>query len=170
MMNKFIFNFLFIFSLFLVGEKVLASTFTPTDDLFSGGQSNNLLLMAQNQIKNFSDYSFVIFRVDNNYYLVTSKDITVNSNTITLNNSIIISAIRTDYYNSYTYSTYSDPSGSTQVNLNQIVISNIVANNTVASDIFDTFKFNLDIKRIGIFILGLCFAIFITRDRRYLWI
>lgn len=168
MMNRLYFNFFLLFSIFFIGVKVQASTFTPTDDLFSGGQSNNLLLMAQNQIKNFSDYSFVIFRVDNNYYLVTSKEITVNSNNITLNNSIIISAIRTDYYNTYTYSTYSDPSGSTQVNLNQIVISNIIANNTVASDVFDTFKFNLDIKRIGIFILGLCFAIFVTHDRRYL--
>lgn len=168
-MNKIYLSLILLFSTFFIGEKVLASTFTPTDDLFTGGQSNNLLLMAQNQIKNFNDYNFVIFKVDNNYYLVASKDTSVTTNTITLNNSIIISAVRTtDYYNTYTYSTYSDPSGSTQVNLNHIVISNIIANNTVASDTFDIFKFNSDIKRIGIFILGLCFAIFVTRDRRYL--
>ena len=168
-MNKIYFSLILLFSTFFIGVKVHASTFTPTDDLFTGGQSENLLLMAQNQIKNFSDYNFVIFRTDNNYYLVASKEVNVNSNTITLNNSIIISAVRTtDYYNTYDYSTYSDPSGSTQVNLNHIVISNIVANNTVASDTFDTFKFNTYIKRIGIFILGLCFATFLIRDRRYL--
>lgn len=168
-MNKIYFSLILLFSIFFIGVKVHASTFTPTDDLFTGGQSENLLLMAQNQIKNFTDYSFVVFRVDNNYYLVASKDTSVTTNTITLNNSIIISAVRTtDYYNTYTYSTYSDPSGSTQVNLNHIVISNIIANNTVASNVFDTFKFNLDIKRIGIFILGLCFGIFLMRDRRYL--
>ena len=168
MMNKIYFSLILLFSTIFIGVKVHASTFTPTDDLFTGGQSNNLLLMAQNQIKNFTDYSFVIFRVDNNYYLVASKEFNINSNTIILNNSIIISAVRTDYYNTYTYSTYSDPSGSTQVNLNHIVISNIIANNTIASDTFDTFKFNSDIKRIGIFVLGLCFAMFLVRDRRYL--
>ena len=167
-MNKIYFSLILLFSTIFIGVKVHASTFTPTDDLFTGGQSNNLLLMAQNQIKNFTDYSFVIFRVDNNYYLVASKEFNINSNTIILNNSIIISAVRTDYYNTYTYSTYSDPSGSTQVNLNHIVISNIIANNTIASDTFDTFKFNSDIKRIGIFVLGLCFAMFLVRDRRYL--
>lgn len=168
-MNKIFFSLFLFFSTIFIGEKVLASTFTPTEDLFTGGQTNNLLLMAQNQIKNFTDYSFVIFRVDNNYYLVASKDTSVTTNTITLNNSIIISAFRTtDYYNTYTYSIYSDPSGSSQVNLNHIVISNIDAKNTIASDTFDNFKFNSDIRRIGIFILGICFAIFLTRDRRYL--
>ena len=168
-MNKIYFSLILLFTTFFISVKVHASTFTPTDDLLSGGQSNNLLLMAHNQIKNFTDYSFVIFRVDNNYYLVASKEFNINSNTIILNNSIIISAVRTtDYYNTYTYSTYSDPSGSTQVNLNHILISNIIANNTVASDTFNTFKFNSDIKRIGIFILGLCFGIFLIRDRRYL--
>ena len=167
-MNKFLISIFFAFSFFFVGLKVHASTFQPTENLFSSTQADNLILMAQNQVKNFNSYFFAIFRIDNNYYLVTSKDVTINSNNLSFNNALIVSAERTNNYGEYIYSIYSDTSNSTIVYLNKVIISNITtASNTVASELFNSFKFNVDVKNIGIFILGLCFAIFLTRERRY---
>ena len=52
----------------MLNEKVYAGTYTPTDNLFSSSQSDNLLDMANSQIDNFYNKKFVIFQVDNNYY------------------------------------------------------------------------------------------------------
>lgn len=152
----------------MFNENVFASTYVPTTNLFEGTQTNNLLDMANNQIDNFTSKKFVMFQSDYNYYLVVSDDASINGNAITLNNSTIISALRSSgsSYNSYyDYSIISEDS--TTINLDYIVISNIKANNTISSLHFDDFKFNIDIKNIGIFILGLCFALFITKERKF---
>lgn len=158
---------LVLLGVFLLNEEVYAATYTPTDNLFSSTQSDYLLDMANNQIDNFYNTDFVIFQIDNNYYLV-SGDHTINSNSITFNNSTIISAVRSSqggYYNNYVYSVTTEES--TTVNLNYVVISNINSKNTVSSDKFIDYEFKKNLINIGIFILGLCFAIFITKERRY---
>lgn len=157
----------FIFTMFLATLGVSASTYTPTDNLFENMQSNYLISMAYNQIDNFTSLDYVVFQVDNNYYLVAGKEGIVNNNTINFNQSTVISAVRTQssYYGNYVYSTFSE--NSTTVNLNTIVISNIKEDHTVTSELFEDYRFQVDIRNVSIFILGLCFAIFLTKERRY---
>ena len=164
-MNKFIYTFIITISSLFIGSNVLASTFNPTDDLLSSTQSDNLLLIANSQIDNFTDYYYSIFRVDLNYYLVASKDYTLNSNNIVFNNSIIISAIRSDYSN-YSYSTYSDSNGYTTVYLDKLIISNVNTSKSVSSDLFIDLKFNNNVVRLLMFILGISFGLFLIKDRR----
>lgn len=161
------FALFFIFTMFLATFGVSASTYTPTDNLFDSSQANNLISMAYNQIDNFTSLDYVVFQVDNNYYLVAGKDAIVNNNTINFNQSTVISAVRTQssYYGNYVYSTFNE--NSTSVNLNTIVISNIKEDHTVTSELFEDYRFQVDIRNVSIFILGLCFAIFLTKERRY---
>ena len=158
---------IFIFTMFLATLGVSASTYTPTDNLFENTQSNYLISMAYNQIDNFTSLDYVVFQVDNNYYLVAGKDAIVNNNTINFNQSTVISAIRTQssYYGNYVYSTSTE--NSTTVNLTTVVISNIKEYHTVTSELFEDYRFQVDIRNVSIFILGLCFAIFLTKERRY---
>lgn len=158
---------IFIFTMFLATLGVSASTYTPTDNLFENTQSNYLISMAYNQIDNFTSLDYVVFQVDNNYYLVAGKDAIVNNNTINFNQSTVISAIRTQssYYGNYVYSTSTE--NSTTVNLTTVVISNIKEDHTVTSELFEDYRFQVDIRNVSIFILGLCFAIFLTKERRY---
>lgn len=148
-------------------NEVKAATYSSTDNLFSSSQASYLLDMAINQIDNFHTKKYVIVQVDNNYYLVSGSDVTINSNSITFTDSTIISAIRNSsgYQGYYTYDLTNE--SSTTVNLNYIGISNIDTSNTVASTEFNDFQFKMNMVNIGIFILGLCFAIFVTKERRY---
>lgn len=157
----------FVFTMFLATFRVSASTYTPTDNLFENTQSNYLISMAYNQIDNFTSLDYVVFQLDNNYYLVAGKEGIVNNNSINFNQSTVISAIRnqSSYYGNYVYSIGQE--NSTTVNLNSIVISNIKVDNTVTSQLFEDYRFKIDIRNIGIFILGLCFAIFLIKERRY---
>ena len=151
-----------------INGKVYAATYTPTTNLFEGTQTNNLIDMANSQVDNFSNKKYVAFQIDNDYYLAISDDFSINGNTIILNNSTLIRAIRntgTSYNSYYDYSTITE--STTSVNLNYIVISNIDTDKSVSSKRFDDYKFNIDLKNIGIFILGLCFAIFITKERKF---
>lgn len=160
--------FIFIMlGVFILNEKVYAATYTPTDNLFSSTQSDNLLDMANSQIDNFYNKKFIIFQIDNNYYLVTGDDFTSTETSITFNNSTIISATRYEggFYSEYNYSTYTE--SSTTVYLNYIVISNIRSNKSVNSDKFNEFQFQKNVINIGIFVLGLVFALFLTKERRY---
>ena len=152
----------------MLNEKVYARTYSPTEDLFSSTQSDYLLDMANNQIDNFSNKKFAIFQIDNNYYLVASDYVSYTETTITFTNSTIISAIRSNdggYYSYYDYSIFDE--SSTTINLNYVIISNIKTNNTVSSDKFNDIEFKKNMINIGIFVLGLCFAIFITKERRF---
>lgn len=152
----------------MINEQVYAGTYTPTENLFSSTQSDYLMDMANNQIDNFYNQGFVIFQIDNNYYLVSSSDYVSNENSITFTNSTIISSTRSNeggYYSYYNYSVFSE--SSTTVNLDYVVISNINANNTVSSDKFIDYEFKRNLINLGIFILGLCFALFVTKERSY---
>lgn len=151
----------------MFNEKVNAGTYSPTSNLFSSTQSDYLLDMANNQIDNFYNKKFVILQIDNNYYLVAGTDYTITDSSINFTNATIISATRYDggYYSNYNYSIYTETS--TNVFLNYIVISNIKSNNTVSSDKFNEIEFRKNMINIGIFVLGLCFALFLTKERKY---
>ena len=158
---------IFVFSMFLATLGVNAATYTPTDNLFESTQSNYLIQMANSQIDNFTNLDYVIFQVDNNYYLVAGNDVSVNSNSVVFTNSTVISAIRNDssYYGRYTYNTFNE--SSTTIYLGYVIQSNVDTDKSVSSSLFEEYRFRVDLVNIGIFILGLCFAIFVTKERRY---
>lgn len=167
--NKF--KIFFIISIFLAifsFVNVSASTYTPNTNLFEGTYSNNLIDMAINQVDNFYNKKFVVFQIDNNYYLVTGDESSSNGNIITFTNSTIFSAIRnvSGGYNSY-YEYSKSNESSTTVNAYYVVISNINIPKSVTSSRFENLKTNVFIENTLIFILGLVFAIFLTRERSF---
>ena len=162
-----LFILILVFTMFSFVKSVDASSYTPTDNLFDSTQSDNLIRMANSQIPNFTSLNYVVFQVDDNYYLVAGKDVDISNNAINFSNSTIISATRnnTGYYGYYDYSTYQE--SSTSVTLNFMIISNIDTDKSVSSELFNDFQFKMNIVNIGIFILGLCFAMFVTKERRF---
>lgn len=168
-MRKISFIFISLFLFLVCSLSVNASSYVPTSNLFEGTQTNNLFDIANNQIDNFTSKNYVMLQIDDNYFIVVSDNFTINGNSIILNDTTIISATRnyTSNYNYYyVYSSSSEVS--TTVSLDFVVISNINAINTVSSSRFDNYKFNYDIKNIGVFILAFCFALFITKERKFL--
>lgn len=172
MMKKMVgFKVLYILTLFLVvfsNISVSASSYTSTTNLFEGTYSNNLIDMAISQIDNFINKKFVIFQVDYNYYLVAAEDYSVNANTITFTDSTIISAIRysSGNYNSYYEYTKTDEE-STIINSNYVIISNIDFSKAIASGRYEKFRSEKYTVLILTIILGLVFAIFLTREGRF---
>lgn len=166
-MKKFLyFAILLSFFVFMPGTK--ASSYTPSQNLYDSTQANYLVSMAYNQIKSFTSQNYVVFQVDNDYYLVTAKDATIANNKVTFSNSTIIRAIRNtsgSYYNYYTYTTTTE--SSTTVSLSYVVLSNLNTTNTMQSSTFEDYKHHTDLRNIGIFVLGLCFALFLTKERRF---
>lgn len=159
---------IFIFSIFAFINSTSAATYNSTEDLFSNTQADYLVQYANSYIENFTSKKFVIFRNNDNYYIVVSKDAYLENNNLVFNNSTIISAIRnkdSSYYAYYSYSVSNE--SNTIVNLNNIVISNIYSNKSVTSSIFRDYKFKQDIINVSIFVLGLIFANFVTKERRY---
>ena len=154
-------KFLFlIFSFLFFNENVSALSYVPTTNLFEGSQTNNLFDMANNQIDNFTNKKFVMLQTDNNYYLVVSDKAVVNGNTINLSDSTIISAIRSstsgyNYY--YDYDIFTE--SSTSIILDYVVISNIKSSSTITGKRFEEYKFDKDIRNIGIFVLGISFLL-----------
>lgn len=166
-MNKYFSAILVIIMFFIFSGNVSASSYNPTQNLLSSTQSDYLIDLAYNQIEDFYNSKFVIFQIDNNYYLVSSNDYSVSNSYIDFNNSVIISAVRDggNYGYSYSYNLYNE--SSTRVYLNYIVISNIKTNKSIYSDKFNQYNFRKNVLNIFVFILGLCFAIFLTKERRY---
>ena len=162
-----LFILILIFVMFSFVKPVNAASYTPTDNLFDSSQADNLVQMANSQIPNFTSLNYAIFQVDDNYYLVAGKDVSVNSNSVVFTNSTVISAIRNDssYYGRYTYNTSNETS--TTVFLGYVIQSNVDTDKSVTSALFNDFQFKMNMVNIGIFILGLCFAIFVTKERRY---
>lgn len=156
-----------ILSMFLASKDVSATTYTSNTNLFETTYSNNLIDMAHTQVDNFINKNFVIVQYDYNYYLVVSKDYSVSGNTITFTDAQVFSAIRIQSgYSSY-YEYYSTHEASSIVNANNISISNIDFANAISSKRFNEYR--TDFYSIAIFtiILGLVFAIFLTRERSF---
>lgn len=164
-------NIILILTVFLAilsHDNVFAMSYTTNTDLFENSYSNNLIDMGMSQIDNFINKKYVVFEIDYNYYLVSSKDYTVNGNTITFTNSTVISAIRyqSGYSTYYTYSTSTE--SSTTVYSNNVVISNIDVPRAISSTRFTDYRFKSYLVYLLVFILGLCFAMFLTKGRSYL--
>lgn len=162
------FILILIFVMFSFVKPVNAASYSPTDNLFDSTQADYLVQMANSQIPNFTSLKYAIFQVDDNYYLVAGKDVSVNSNSVVFTNSTVISAIRNTsggYYGYFTYNTSIE--ASTTVFLGYVIQSNVDTDKSVTSPLFNDFQFKMNMVNIGIFILGLCFAIFVTKERRY---
>lgn len=155
--------------MFLATFSVSASSYTPSTNLFEGTYSNNLIDMAMSQIENFTSKKYAIFQSDYDYYLVTSDSVVVNGNTLIFTNSTVIRASRVSsggYNTYYDYTTFTE--SQTSVYLSYVVISNLNGNKTVSSSRFNDYNFNTNILRLGIFLLGIGFAIFLTKGRSFL--
>ncbi len=161
--------FVLIVNLLLFPGIAKAETYTSTENLFENNYTNNLIDMAQTQIKNFSDKKYVIVQSNYDYYLISSekKDVSVSNQVITMNHTKIIKAIRTQsgYNTYYEYSTKEE--NSTTVQVNNIVVSNIDTSKSVNSKRADDYKNNYYTTWLLVFILGLVFAIFLTKERSY---
>lgn len=146
---------------------VKAQTYNSNTNLFENSYTNNLIDMAQSQIENFNNLNYIIIQNENNYYLIASKEIEITNNRITMNNTSIIQAIRTQNGYNYIYEYNYLTENQTIVNVNNIVVSNIKTNKSVSSKRYEDYKYYNTIKNIGIFVLGIVFAIFITKERNY---
>ena len=159
-----------IFTFISFNATVNAASYSSDTNLFENSYTNNLIDMAESQIDNFNNKSFIVFQSSYNYYLVASdKDkVTVNNNRAILTDSSIVRAIRVqDGYNYfYQYSTINE--SSTTININSIVVSNIDTSHSVKSKRFSDYSYNHNMTNIGIFVLGLMFAIFVTKERSYI--
>lgn len=160
--------FVFLITLLLPGI-ANASTLSTTDNLFENTYSNNLIDMAQTQIDNVSNKKYAIIQVNNDYYFISAKkeDVTVKGYIITMNNTKIIKAIRnqSNYNYFYEYSTVNE--GTTTIYVNNIIISNIDTSKSISSKRFEDYLSNKNTIFLLIFILGLVFAIFLTKERKY---
>ena len=161
------FILILLFCMFSFVKSVNATTYSPTDNLFDSTQADYLIQMANSQIDNFTSLKYAVFQVDDNYYLVTGKDVEITNNSIVFTNSTVISAIRNDssYYGRYTYNTSNETS--TTVFLGYVIQSNVETEKSVTSPLFNDFQYKMNVVNIGIFVLALCFAMFVTKERRY---
>ncbi len=166
MKNSLIFIFLLMA---LLPGAVNAGTYSTTDNLFENSYTNNLIDMAQSQIENIINKKYAIIQVNYDYYFISAKneDVIVNGYNITLNDTKIIRAIRnqSNYNTFYTYDIINEPK--TTIYANNIIVSNINTSKSVKSKRFDDYSSNRHIVILLMFLLGVCFAIFITKERKY---
>lgn len=161
----FVVSSFFIFPLF-----VSASSYTTTDNLFENTYTNNLIDMAETQVFNISNKKYVIFQTNSyDYYMVTANknDVSVNGTTITMNNTKIIRVLRTQNGYNYVYNYSTIEENSTTIYANHIIVSNIDTSHSVSSSRFENYKNNYHVTWLLVFILGLVFAIFLTKERSY---
>lgn len=158
--------FIFIVSFFCFASIASASSYTPTTNLFESSYSNNLIDMAQSQIKNFVYKDYVIIQSDNNYYLICGEVTEITDGYINFKDTTIIQAYRPNggYY-SYEYSTFNE--AYTTVYTNYYVISNTQSKRAISSPRVGEYTFNKNVTLLCTFILGLVFATFLIKERRY---
>ena len=161
---------MFVVSILLLPSIVYASTYTTTDNLFENSYTNNLIDMAQTQVDNISNKKYVIIQINTyDYYMITSNknDVSVNNNTITMKNTKIIRCIRTQNGYNYVYNYSTIEENSTTIYANNIIVSNIDTSRSVSSSRFENYRQNNYNTMLLVFILGLIFAIFLTKERSY---
>ena len=160
--------FLFILLGGLFIEKVNAASYSNTQDLFESTQANNLLSMAISQDNSFTTKKFIIFQSNNNYYLISSSDVSISDNRISFSDSTIISAIRntdSSYYGYYSYNTSHEDVAT--LDLNYIAISNIEHYLSVSSSRYEDYTYKTYSTQLLMVILGIAFAIFVTKERSF---
>ena len=150
---------------------VSALSYSSNTNLFENSYTNNLIDMANNQVNNFQNKYYVLFEFDYNYYLIVSnsKDYSFNNNNLTLNDTIVFSALRSNSGYNYVYNYSVSIENQSSISVNDIVISNIpVITNSVSSKRYSEYSFYTNLKYIGILLIGLTFAIFLTKERSYI--
>ena len=160
---------LFILSFMFLPLMVNASTYLTTNDLFETSYSNNLIDMANTQIENFTSKNYAIIQIDYNYYLISAnkKDVSVSGNVISMENTVIISAIRNQSgYNTY-YSYNTSNEAKTIIYANNIIVSNIETPKSISSKRYHDYMYDKNFIYMLIFILAITFATFLTKERNY---
>ena len=151
--------FIILASLFLIPEFVFADSYTTTDNLFENSYTNNLI----------DNKKYAIIQVNYDYYLIAtdSKDVSTSGNTITMKNTDIVRVIRSQsgYNYTYTYSTKSE--SSTTIHANHMIVSNVDISNSVSSKRYDEYRGSFYNIWLLVIILGLLFALFLTKERSY---
>lgn len=163
-------TFVSVVSFLILPGIVNAASYTTTDNLFENSYTNNLIDMAQTQVDNISNKKYVIFQTNSyDYYMVTAdkKNVTVNNNTITMNNAKIIRVLRTQNGYNYVYNYSTIEENSTTIYVNNIVVSNVDTSRSVSSQRYENYRQNNYNTWLLVFILGLVFAIFLTKERSY---
>lgn len=160
---------MFIVSILTLPCIVKASSYTTTDNLFENSYTNNLIDMAQTQVDNIANKKYAIIQINYDYYMIMAnkKDVSVNNNTIIMNNTKIIRVLRTQNGYNYVYNYSTIEESSTTIYANNIIVSNIDTSRSVSSSRFDNYKQNKYTTMILTFLLGLVFAIFLTKERSY---
>ncbi len=148
---------------------VKADTYTTTENLFENNITNNLIDMSQTQVDHIANKKYALIQINYDYYMITAdkKDVSVNNNTITMKNTKIIRCLRTQSGYNYYYNYSTKEENSTTIYVNNIIVSNIDTSNSVSSKRFEDYKQNHYSTWLLVFILGLVFAIFLTKERSY---
>lgn len=160
-------TFVFVSSLILFPNIVKADSYTTTDNLFENNYTNNLIDMSQTQVDHITNKKYVIIQVNYDYYMITAdkKNVFISGNTITMKNTKIIRCKRSQsgYNTYYDYSTSEE--NTTTIYANNIIVSNIDTSKSVSSQRFEDYKQDYYSTWLLVFILGLVFAIFLTKER-----
>ena len=151
--------------LIIFSKNVNAATYETTTNLFENTYTNNLIDMANTQINNFINKKYVILQNNYNYYLIAFDEYNLNNNTI--QNSTIIEAIRVGENYNYTYNYNKKNEENTTININNIVVSNVEMEKSITGKRFNEYQYQKNMKYLSMFILGITFAIFITKERKY---
>lgn len=159
--------FIFVSALVLFPSIVNADSYTTTDNLFENNYTNNLIDMAQSQVDNISNKKYAIIQINYDYYMVTSdkKNVFVSGSTITMKNTKIIRCTRSQSGYNYFYEYSTKNESSTTIYANDIIVSNIDTSKSVSSQRFEDYKQDYYSTWLLVFILGLVFAIFLTKER-----
>lgn len=151
----------------LASGLMLLSVVGSNQDIFESTTTTNLLSYAENNIENFSQKNYIIIENDYNYYLIAFKDyeLSNNGNTIIMYNTDILNYIRVGSGYSYTYNLTQSNEESTTYNINNLYLSNLDLRKSSKPLNFENYKDSHSILKLLIFILGLVFALFLTRER-----
>ena len=162
-------SFLIIALILFIPGIVKADTYTTTENLFENTYTNNLIDMAATQIDNFTNKYYAIIQVNYDYYLFAAEknDVTINDTQISMQNTEIIRAIRTQNGYNYYYDYSTSEETSTSIYLSHIAVSNLTTSKSITGKRFEEYKRNTNITSLLMFILGLVFAIFLTKERSY---
>lgn len=151
----------------ILSAMMVLSVVGSNQDIFESTTTTNLLSYAENNIENFSQKNYIIVENDYNYYLISFKDYDLSNNdsTITMYNTDILSYIRVGSGYGYTYNLTQNSEESTTYNMNNLYLSNLDLRKSSKPLNFENYKNSHSILKLLIFILGLIFALFLTRER-----
>lgn len=158
---------IFVFVMLLVAlmsfnVSALTVSDTYSDVSSTSSQAVNLVNYAANY-DSFIDSEFVVFcDVQYSYYIVWG-DLELSDGIVSGTDVEYIHYYRTDSYNSYTYEYGTDVSFA--LNADNLCTSNI-ENYGFRSSAYETFKFNDNVNKSLVFILGFLFVIMILKLRR----